>query len=689
MLGTRANSDVKSRFLKNNRFTFMNQKHLTGYAPLGSTVNIYVNGRLADSVVVDETPGAPPGQGQYDIAATGLSNDVLNEVKVVIVQPDGTRDEHIENVVGSSALLPKGVSAYALGVGTKRYVSNYSAQTYGMLAGGGYYYGLTPNATVGISLATQNDYAPAFGLSSDLSSQSVQPRLSPRSYFGQTLAYRFFGNFLFKEEEAVNYVHQSGETPAATSVGLDYITKRLAVSTYLFNYGQNYSSGTVNISNRRGFAMFGAPHVGGVDLAAAWAHIQEVSGDHSEDYVVSQANVPFTQARTQTFVRFDHMVNRNDPLSGNSYENLSMYTFGLQTGPWLNTSFQMNYGVGDGISPISAGDLRYGVNVPLITTVPTYGTVLEASHVLNNYSRVNVIYRKYGTAQESAEMDYTRTPGLAGDLNMTFRYRRYLLTGKDLAQLNLVYPFDQRGRYSLGMNVNYSGFTGSTSYDLYLTMRDLFFYDRGTFGRVTGARSIYPQAGGLKGLVYLDANANGRYDEGEPGVPGVQVLVDGETRFTSGPSGYFFVGRRSYEDETFVELDENSLPATYTPTQGRQRATWEDYVFTRVYLGIAVLDSISGQVVQWQNGALVRPIPGITVEAISTKDGSVVSRSITDSGGVYYLGQLKPGSYKLELEKDSVPPALHVQGELPQVSLPVSTKPTDLKDVDIRLVSMH
>lgn len=686
MLGSSDGSDVKSRFLRSNHFTFMNQKHFSGYAPLGSTVNVYVNGRLADSTTVDETPGAPPGQGQYNISAAGLSNDVLNEVRVVVIQPDGTRDEHIENVVGSSALLPKGVSAYAFGVGTKRYVSNYSSQTYGALAGGGYYYGLTPNATIGISLATQNDYAPNFGVSTG---QAVTPRLGARSYVGQTLAYRFLGNFIFREEEAMNYVHQTGDTPLATSLGLDYMSRPFALSTYVFNFGQNYSSGTVDISNRRGFAVFGAPHVDGIDIGAAWAHIRQVSGNHSEDYLVSQASIPITKARTQTFVRFDHMVNKNDPLSSSSYENLAMYTFGLQTGPWMSTTFRANYGAGDRISPISAGDLRYGVDIPLITSVPTFGTVIAADHILNNYSRLNLIYRKYDKPSESAEVDYSRTPGIAGDINMTLRYRRYLTTARDYAQLNLEYPFDQQGRYALGMNVNYSGFTHSASYDVYLTMRNLFFYDHGHFGLVRTARQIDPQAGGLKGRVYLDANANGRYDEGEPGVPGVQVLVDGQTRYTSGPAGYFFVGRRSYEDQAVVELDENSLPAIYTPTQGRQRATWENYVFTRVYLGVAVLDSVSGRIAEWRNGEVVRPLPGVVVKAVRVKDGSVVNQSITDSGGVYYLGQLKPGSYKLELDKDSVPPALQVQGQLPQVTLPVSTKPTDLQDVDIRLVSKH
>lgn len=682
MLGRKADSDVGQRFLGGSRFSFMNQKRVSGYAPLGSKVDLYVNNRAVDSIVVDETPGAPPGQGAYDFVATGLLSNVLNEVRVVITQPDGTQDQHIENIVGSDALLPKGLSAYALALGTKRYVSNYSAQTHGMLAGGGFYYGLTRNATIGISLATQNDFAPNFVSSNEL-------RLPARSYLGQMLAYRLFGNLLFREEEGVNYVPRTGDTSLATNLSLNYVTNPIVLSTYYFNYGQNYSNGVTDISNRRGFAVFGAPRLGSINLGATWAHIEQVSGDRKEDYLVSQATVPFGQARTQTFARLDALKRKNDPLSTNRYDNLTMYSFGLQTGPWVNTRFAVDYGVGDRINPVSTNDLRYGVTVPLIGSTPTYGTVLRADHSIGNYSGVSLIYRNYHQRSESAEIDVSRTPRRGGDVNVALRYRRNLSNRSDLAQINLEYPFDQRKNFVIGVNVNYSSFIGTPSYNMYLSMRDLFFYDRGTVGQVPRGRQINPQMGGLKGRVYLDANANGHYDAGEPGVPGVPVIVDGRTHYTSGPSGYFFVGRTISEDEAVVELDEDKLPAIYTPTQGRQRARWDSYVFTRAYLGVAVLGSVSGQVAQWQGGTRGRPIPGVVVNAVRVKDGTVVKHSITDSSGVYYLGQLKPGKYRLELQGDSVPPALHVQGELPRVSLPASVKPTDLSNIDIRLVAKH
>lgn len=682
MLGRKADSAAGQQFLGGNRFSFMNQRRVSGYAPLGSKVDLYVNNRPVDSIIVDETPGAPPGQGAYNFVATGLLSNVLNEVRVVITQPDGTQDQHVENVVGSDALLPKGLAAYALALGTKRYVSNYSAQTHGMLAGGGFYYGLTRNATIGISLATQNDFAPNFATSNE-------PRLPARSYLAQSLAYRVFGNVLFREEEGVNYVPETGDTSLATNLSLNYVTKPIVLSTYYFNYGQNYSNGVTDISNRRGFAVFAAPRIGSINLGATWAHIEQARGDRKEDYLVSQATVPFGRARTQTFARLDALKRKNDPLSISRRNNLAMYSFGLQTGPWMNTRFAADYGVGDRINPVSTNDLRYGVNVPLIGSTPTYGTVLRADHAIGDYSGVSLIYRNYHQRTESAEIDISRTPRRGGDLNMALRYRRNLSNRSDLAQVNLEYPFDQRKNFVIGLNVNYSSFVGSPSYNMYLSMRDLFFYDRGMVGVVSQGRRINPQMGGLKGRVYLDANANGHYDAGEPGVPGVPVIVDGRTHYISGPSGYFFVGRSINEDEAVVELDEDKLPAIYTPTQGRQRARWEKYVFTRAYLGVAVLGSVTGQVAQWQDGTRGRPIPGVIVKAVRIKDGTVAKQSITDSSGIYYLGELKPGKYRLELQGDSVPPALHVQGKPPKVSLPVSVKPTDLSNVDIRLVTMH
>src|SRR5205823_9267720 len=46
-------------------------------------------------------------------------------------------------------------------------------------------------------------------------------------------------------------------------------------------------------------------------------------------------------------------------------------------------------------------------------------------------------------------------------------------------------------------------------------------------------------SGRLSGVVYLDANENGRYDAGEPGAANVTIILDGRFSVRSDPNGRF------------------------------------------------------------------------------------------------------------------------------------------------------
>jgi hypothetical protein len=681
LYGNGINGDGSKQFLSGNRFNFMAEKGFSGYAPLGSIVEIHVNNVLIDSTIVDETQGAPPGQGWYTFSATGLMNRAMNEIRIVIIQPDGTRDETIENIVGSTALLPPGQTAYALGIGTKREERNRETDIHGVMAGAGYYYGLNRDATFGLSLATQDDFVQDFN-------QSIQQRLDKRSYLGQTLAYRVVDNLLFREEAAMNYEHESGDTSQAATLALDYITQPLLLSSYLFNYSAQYSNGSTPVSNRQGYALYGAPtFINEVKLAATFAQISEMSGDRQEQYMAAQARLPPLISRSDAMLRFDHIAEENSPLSIDSVTENSMYSFGLKSGPWSRTSLEMEYTWGDRINPASTSDLRYGISIPMMGSIPSYGSRLKIENALSGHSRINLTYRDYGQSAESVELGLSRTPRRANTFDMALRYRRDLTRSTDSADINIEYPFDFKRKYLIGVNANYNQLSDNMRYNLYLSMRDLFFVDGIGVGRVGGERYIQPQAGGLKGFVYLDANANGHYDDGEPGVGGVQIVVNGYQKYTSSDNGHFFIGRNSYQDEVMVELDDHELPAIYTITQGRQRAKWQEHIFTRVNLGVAVLSSISGEVSLWHSEKRLRGLPGVIVKAIRIQDGTFVGQSITDGNGVYYLGELKPGEYELVLEPDSVPPALKLAGEPPRATLPVSLKPMEIENTNIRLIN--
>lgn len=668
-----------NQFLKGSRFTFSAEKAFDGYAPLGSSVEIYVNNRLIDSTIVDNTDNAPAGQGRYEFIATDLLNRALNEVRIVVTEPDGTREELVKSIAGSNALLPAGRGAYAVGLGTKRTERNREAEIQGIMAGAGYYYGLTRDATFGLSLVTQDDFVPDFN-------QSSRQYLARRSYLGQTLTYRVMDNLLFRQEAALNYEHQSGDTAQAATLALDYVTESLLLSSYLFSYSEEYSNGTTAVADRQGYALFGAPTLGDdIRLAASFAQVKEKSGDRQEDYLATQAILPDAIANSTVRLRLDHVQNEGTPPSNNDDNKRTMYSFGLESDPWNRATLEIDLAWGDRIDPVSTNDLRYGINIPLIGFTPGYGARIKAEQFLGDYNRVSTTYRDYGDNAESIELSLGRSPRQAGRLDMTLRYRRDLRRADNNAEINIEYPFDSRRRYIIGMNANYSDLSNDIRYNLHLSARDLLFVDRGMIGRVGGTGYIRAETGGLKGFVYLDADADGHYDRGEPGIEEIKVVVDGYQKYTSGATGHFFVGRNIHQDEVVVELDETELPAIYTPTQGRQSARWDKYIFTRVNLGVAVLGSISGEVSVWQDGARQRPLPGVVVKAKQVGNDDIVSQSISDNNGVYYLGGLKPGEYELILEADSVPPALRLAKELPKVTLPVSLEPIDIENIDIPL----
>lgn len=681
LYGEGSGSDRANPFLSGNRFNFMAERAFDGFAPLGSSVDLYVNNFLVDSTIVDESDNAPPGQGRYEFVATGLLNRALNEIRIVITESDGTREERTENIAGSSALLPAGQWAYSAGVGTRREQLGNQAVTHGLLAGAGYYTGLTRDATFGLSLASQDEFVPDY-------SQTFAQRLPKRSYLGQSLAYRLTNNILLRQEAAMNYVADTGDTPKAATLGMDYVNDSTLLTGYLFSYGEDYSNGTTAIANRQGYAMFGTPTLDKrYNLSIAFAHTQEKTGQRSQDYLTTQGVMPFSLANSKATLRLDRAANKNGPLAISAQDTLTMYSVGFKSQPRYDLLLELDEAWGDRIDPVTSTDLRYGVNIPLIGFTPSYGTRLKGEYSFGNYSRFSTTYYDYGNNAESVEFYLSRMPRQANHFDSTLRLRRDLRRGDNNIQLNAEYPFDHKRHYLIGMGANYSDLSNDIRYNLYLTARDLLFIDGGTVGRIGGNAFIQPEMGGLRGFVYLDANGDGHYQKGEPGVGGVGVIVDGRQRYTSDDSGHFFVGRSIHHDEVVVELNEADLPAIYTPTQGRQRTRWDKYVFTRVNLGVTVTNSVSGEVSVWQNGKQLRPLPGAVVKVRRVGEEAIIKQSISDNRGIYYLGGLKPGQYELVLEKNSVPPSLRMAQAPPRVELPVSLNPTDLENINIHLLA--
>jgi len=145
--------------------------------------------------------------------------------------------------------------------------------------------------------------------------------------------------------------------------------------------------------------------------------------------------------------------------------------------------------------------------------------------------------------------------------------------------------------------------------------------------------------------------------------------------------------RREDSDLVAVSLDINSLPAIYTPTQGRQKAYVEEANFTDVNLGLAVLPALSGTVKVMDKGNLIQNLEGVRVMLIQDiQKDPAVKDSITAYDGSFYIGQIKPGDYFLKIDPATVPDTCELRTtDRRKISIIHTGKSVEIEDCDIYL----
>ncbi len=135
------------QFFSSRKYAFLSEGIFDGYAPLGATVELWVNSRLIDSRLVEEPYSATPGYGYYRFEGVGLLDKNVNEIRTVVKRPDGVVEEFYQQVLGTSLLLPAGQWASLAGVGTRRHRTVDDVETEGFFSGFQLYHGLTDKLT--------------------------------------------------------------------------------------------------------------------------------------------------------------------------------------------------------------------------------------------------------------------------------------------------------------------------------------------------------------------------------------------------------------------------------------------------------------------------------------------------------------------------------------------------------------
>jgi len=668
-------------FLNNSRFNFVSEVTFDGFEQLGAAVQLFINGRLVDTVVVEDTKEAPPGQGRYVFSGVGLLSKRVNEIRIVVENPDGSVDEHRKTLLGASDLLPEKQGAYSIGFGTKRKKINDELNAEGIFGGIGFYYGISRFATLGIVAAYQDDFFKSAVFNNPLSENSVPKRV----FLGESLTLKMLENLIVKGAIAANFIENGSNSPRARDLSVDYGLGNILLSSTAFYYDENYTNGSRDIGNRKGYSLFGEwKNQAGFSLQGSAARIQNLSDSQQEDLAISELNFPtFPFWATKFRLRFDG-VRKNSPDSSELTLE-KMYSSRVNFQPAGFVRFNAEYVWGDTIDNSSEDSLHSGLSFPLMGSTFSFGLKVESKFSIGRYNRLSFDFRDPKSGQKSAGVAFQRVRRTAGVLDFILRYR-YDLQAKDgVTNLNFDYPIDASRRNAIGVGITYNDARRAFTANVNLTVSSLFFPGGGKINHIPNDWRINPVTGGVKGLVYLDANANGHHEPGEPGIANMPVLVDGRQTLITNDEGFFFTNRRSFKDQVILSLDLDHIPAIYTPTQGAQEAIWEEHIFTQVKLGVSALGSISGVISVSRRGQPVRELPGAMVLLIKADDGQVVGRSIADSGGSYYFGELRPGKYMIDIDSTTVPNTYRIPDEKPEVSLETSFEPDEIENINFRL----
>jgi uncharacterized protein (DUF2141 family) len=163
--------------------------------------------------------------------------------------------------------------------------------------------------------------------------------------------------------------------------------------------------------------------------------------------------------------------------------------------------------------------------------------------------------------------------------------------------------------------------------------------------------------GAIDGYKFKDLNGNGVKDDGEPGMPGVTIILDKggvQTTTVTGADGWFYFNNLAVGDYT-VSVDESSMPDYYptTPTSvalslasGETRTVAFGNAPDGSIDGYKFLDSNgNGQMDQGETG-----IAGVTIEL--SGNGINPQTKITGSDGYFSFTGLRAGAYLVRIAND-------------------------------------
>jgi hypothetical protein len=652
-----------------------------GYAPLGSTVHIYRGDRLLAEQRVVEADGAPLGQGSYHFRGINLLPDERNEIRIEVVEQDGATHEYTREVVGTDRLLAPGRVTFIGGVGTRRLPDESFWYTQGSMGGGRLSLGLLPSMTVTGLLAWQREYAftsPVEELhAAERSSQMQVPRESYHS--GMELAWRFLDRVVLSSTAALSRASADSVARYAgrASAILPWGPFRLRPEVFLQRPGYFNGSGRW-FDDRQGWAsslLWRSARSSSLIMSGGLVE-DDVDGTKGVKTIVDwqrvNLRVPRLPLRTEADFIGEHLAVRHGE-DGYLWSIASKANVPFQSQLILSTTWGDEAGQTEGRKLIqhlgitdSPGLGRNGwelsVRRPLfkngllnlVHSDRAYRKRTYASHVLQARGKSHVEWRLEGGYDWVPRTSYAE---------IQFKYR---LDESGLGSVG-VFARSQRHEWTLGVNLSLRPTIGL----------------RGARPFLLTKSRIDPQIGGLEGRVFMDRNGDGLPEPGEPGIGGIEVITDSGQRLPTSDRGAFILPAAAGDQEVRIRLNPLTVPAYYEMTNGAQKAEIRKGSLTRVGLGLIILNSISGAVLGPNPQDSTRIGLGGVRVFVRAADGEIVRESVTAGDGIYYLGELKPGDYMIDVDERTLPAGYRLLTRPDKVSLEPTKEPVDIDGVNI------
>jgi len=179
------------------------------------------------------------------------------------------------------------------------------------------------------------------------------------------------------------------------------------------------------------------------------------------------------------------------------------------------------------------------------------------------------------------------------------------------------------------------------------TAEGTLLYDRGA-GRVAFSDGRGIGRSGVSGIVFIDQNGNGRFDLGEPPVPGARIRV-GPWVAEADESGRYTVWDVVPFEQLVIQVDPNSArDPLWVPAVLRYVLNPDPNRFASVDIPFVQTSEVVGELRLQPTGA---PLPSTEVMLIPD-DGSEPYRVVTFADGGFYAMNVRPGRYRATLSPE-------------------------------------